>query len=803
MGHVSHSGPDSQQLSHLKSAFLLPLSANDRSALETMARNLSSVDLAGMNVVDLAYTLGERRTKHISRGYFLASQSTMEEDLQYENFRSTRPGGVPVNLPIGFVFTGQGAQWAQMGKELFEEFPTFKKSIMSLDSTLKELPHPPSFSILDVILEPAETSQINQVNKSQPACTAIQVALVQLLRGWGIKPVGVVGHSSGEIAAAYAAGFITAAEAISIAYYRGYAIEKLTDSSSGAMLATAFSKAVAEEEIEKLGLSRWIRVACVNSPESVTISGDAPAIDNLHEYCQEKSVFTRKLATDGRAYHSHHIAAIGREYDDLLQNGLASLPREELPDQNVEWVSSLTGEKIQERTPASYWRQNAESPVLFSQALEGLVKDKKLHLIEIGPHPALQMPVKQIMGGLGRGENEFQYSPVMLRRKHSVRSLLTCMAELFLNGHEIDFGRVNYVEASDTNDKPRRPQGKVIPNLPPYPWTYDKMLWSESRASSEFRNRRHMRHELLGSQIPGTNAYQTIWRNLLSVSDVPWIQDHKLGQDIVFPGAGYIAMALEAARQVGSPDAPGFSFRQIRILKALVLSSGSQDVRTEVITSIRPMKISATTISDSWFEFDISSVQDNSPTLHATGLVGLDQDSKIPAMEAFSQPMESDSQPTRTWYNRLGQAGMNFGPSFQSLSEFQSTKRGDILCSRASIKPLEAEPGIPSEYTIHPITIDALFQAALQPVISDSRHGLTGKVPVSIASARFSASQSKREESSLFANAASRVLGFGSVMSSCELRNDLALAQITDLQFVTYQVVSQEENAGERHPILR
>lgn len=135
-----------------ESAFLLPLPANDRSALEIVARNFSSADLAGVNVADLAYTLGERHTKYVSGGYFLASQSTIKEALQYENFRLTRPGGAPVNLLVCFVFAGQGAQWASMGKELLEEFPTFKESIMSLDSTLKNLPHPPPFCILDVIL---------------------------------------------------------------------------------------------------------------------------------------------------------------------------------------------------------------------------------------------------------------------------------------------------------------------------------------------------------------------------------------------------------------------------------------------------------------------------------------------------------------------------------------------------------------------------------------------------------------------------------------------------------------------------
>lgn len=800
MSRVPPSSLDSDHLSKLRSAFLLPLSANNRSALESMAQNMSSADLKGLNVVDLAYTLGERRTKHTSRGYYVGSQSTIQEDLEIGNFRLTRAETAPVKLPVGFIFTGQGSQWAQMGKELLEEFPGFRKSIASLDSTLQKLPHPPSFSLIDIILEPIGTSQINQVQKSQPCCTAIQVALVQLLHGWGINPAGVVGHSSGEIAAAYAAGFISAREAITIAYYRGYAVERFTDSSSGAMLATAFSQSAAELLIGELDLASQISVACVNSPESVTISGDVSAIDRMHAYCQSEGHFSRKLLTDGRAYHSHHIAAIGREYDDLLHNGLAALPQEESPRQHADWVSSLTGESVHERIIPSYWRQNAESRVLFSHALESLMKDKKLHLIEIGPHAALQMPVKQIMRKLGKSETDFQYSTLLVRKKHSVRTILAAMGELFLCGHDIDFGRVNYVQLPEESDQSHKSQGKVIPDLPPYPWTYDNLLWSEPRASLEFRNRRYARHELLGSQVPGANAYQTIWRNLLSISDVPWIQDHKLGQEVVFPGAGYIAMAIEAARQIGLPDATCLSFRQTRISKALMLST---DSREELITCLRPVKVSSASVSDSWFEFEISSVQDGASTLHASGRVGSGQRGTPIHTNLSFEPPRSEPRSTEAWYNRLGQIGMNFGPYFQSISQAQSKELNDLFYSQASVKPLKKDLDGVSEYIVHPITIDAMFQAALHPVTSEVARGLTAKVPVAIDSAQFYVKDPQTEESELFVNATSRVFEFGSATSTCELRNPDVVARISDLQFVTYQAASQDETLIERHPILR
>ncbi|THC93106.1 hypothetical protein EYZ11_007418 [Aspergillus tanneri] len=414
------SRPDSLVLSSIRSAFLVPLSANDPSALEAMANNLYSLNLAGVYAVDLAYTLGERRTKFTRRGYFLVSQSTMAEDLKPENFKSTCHGGISTKFPLGFIFTGQGAQWAQMGKELIGEFPVFRETIESLDTVLQQLPHPPSFTLLEVLLAPEEMSEINQVGKSQPVCTAIQVALVQLLQEWGVKPTGVVGHSSGEIAAAYAAGFLSAAEAICIAYYRGYVIEKYMNSLSGGMLAVAFSRSAAETEIESLRFTGSIMVACVNSPESVTISGDALAIDEMYKYCQAKGVFASKLRTDGRAYHSHHMAAIGREYDKLLHEGISSISKtEQSPPHQAKWVSSLTGKEINGYISASYWRQNVESPVRFNEALEVLVKDTEMNLVEIGPHSALQTPVKQTMRYLGRGETDYRYFSVLSRKTNS------------------------------------------------------------------------------------------------------------------------------------------------------------------------------------------------------------------------------------------------------------------------------------------------------------------------------------------------------------------------------------------------
>lgn len=198
----------------------------------------------------------------------------------------------------------------------------------------------------------------------------------------------------GEIAAAFAAGYITANEAITIAYYRGLAASK--SSLKGAMIAVGLDEVTAFHEISKLGVQERARIVCINSPESVTISGESDAIQQLLIELQDRGIFARNLKTDGMAYHSHHMAEVGQYYEDNLSKCLGR--KEEMATENVVLMySSLTGDLLDSstaRTPG-YWRTNLESPVLFRQALESLLLEK-YHLIEIGPHSALQLPIKQI-----------------------------------------------------------------------------------------------------------------------------------------------------------------------------------------------------------------------------------------------------------------------------------------------------------------------------------------------------------------------------------------------------------------------
>jgi len=273
LGYHDHTIPVTV-LQLLDKKFILPFSASSESALSARVSKLQG---SAVNLVDLAYTLATRRSKLDVNGYLIARQRTLAEDLQPQNLIIPPKSSVDLKNGLTFVFTGQGAQWAEMGKGLIEQFTGVRSTIAQLDAVLKGLKHAPSWTLMGALTQPADKSRINEVTRAQPTCTAIQIAVIDLLSSWGIELSAVIGHSSGEIAAAYAAGFLSSTEAITIAYYRGYVVSKL--SVKGQMMAVGLGQEEAQAEIDRNGLADKVRVACVNSPENVTLSGDADGIE--------------------------------------------------------------------------------------------------------------------------------------------------------------------------------------------------------------------------------------------------------------------------------------------------------------------------------------------------------------------------------------------------------------------------------------------------------------------------------------------------------------------------------------------
>lgn len=789
--HVTRRSLDDH--SGTRKTFLLPISGNTEASLKRRVLDLAEISPQSIKLPDLAHTLGTRRSRLSSCGFLLAHEDTITEDLNPDKLQKLDCDPTQAILPIAFVYTGQGAQWARMGQELYEEFPAYRRIIEDLDSYLAKLPEAPSWTIQSEIERPKETSNIQSALYSQVACTAIQIAMTVLLQSWGIQPEATVGHSSGEIGAAFAAGYLTAEEAIAVAYYRGLVVSR--SATIGCMIAVGLDKTLANEEISKMNFEESVRVACVNSPESVTLSGDEKAINEMISVFEERGVFVRKLKTEGHAYHSHHMASIGQEYEDLLARILHPI-KSKSRSSVVRLFSSVEGDEIgSEVHNASYWRKNLEQPVLFQNAIESMLLNQKHHFIEIGPHSALQLPIKDIHRKLGIQNNEFAYSPTLLRGKDSTDTLLSLMGNLFLHGREVDFDKVNDLSSSSFGAS----KARVIHDLPTYGWTHGPPIWTEPRISAEYRNGKHAPHELLGRRIPGGSGETATWRNFLKLRNVPWLKDHKLGNTVVFPAAGYIAMAYEGLIQLhaGSETPSAVLFQNLNFLRVFEISN--EDDELELFTEMKRREITDHSTSDTEWSFQINSFSNGESTIHAKGSVQFNQRATTMSPQIQLTESEIEKQATHTWYKSLARVGLNFGPRFQSITEIHNARKSHQTLAKTTLLDSAKEF---SRFPIHPITIDAMLQTGIIATSGGVYKDLRGKVPVSIK--RLEIQDVSEIFGSCTISAESEVAGVGIVKMNAELvSNDgsgKVLVRIDECRGIPYNE-NREEEQEEGQPI--
>ncbi|KAJ5713479.1 polyketide synthase [Penicillium malachiteum] len=783
--------------------YLIPFSANDSYSLEQRAERLSQLSLRPGVTADLAYTLGERRSHLKTRGYIIARPATLDQDLKIENLRVASSAGHAISESHKFlsVFTGQGAQWEGMADDLLQ-IPIFVNAIFQMEKALAALPYPPSWKISIILKDRSNDSPINEAAFAQPVTTAVQIGVVEVLRALGISTHGVIGHSSGEIAAAYAANMIDLREAITLAYYRGYAVTRCAP--IGAMAAVGLNPEEAEKWIQTItdGKSR-IRVACINSPESVTISGNCNALDALISLLTAEGIFARKLKTGGKAYHSHQMEAVGPTYETLLQGAnVFTVDRISSKDANQDdacMFSTVLRQKVDksEVRTASYWRQNLECPVHFSDGLLGLsALFDDFSFIEIGPHTAMKMPILQTLG------KSTSYFGTLKRGQDSLTSLLELMGNLFTSGFPVSFPKLQHLYPTQSSPL------KVLHDLPTYPWHYEKIRWNESRVSRESRERKFPRHELLGTPIPGGDLVTFGWRNRLRLDNVPWLRDHKLGEETVFPATGYLAMAVEALLQVREVDMNrdlteySVTFQHVDLPNAL--SVGDQDV-IELYTEVSPQKITSLTISRDNLDFRISTIGGDTSTIRASGTIKLEKGSALLDQHMPPHPdCRLVSKSSRMWYESMHKCGQRYGPNFQHMKEILTPDNKGGLFAQATLESVSSVlQGIQSSprYLIHPAILDNVLQAGLVASAGGQLDLMVAKVPKSFGRISLRAPLSAHNEATI--HSASSVTGFGSNdVHTVVLDSDQrSLVMIDKMSITKYSGSEQMEE--DRHPLYR
>lgn len=440
------------------------------------------------------------------------------------------------------IFTGQGAQYARMGAELIERSEVASGIIQRLESYLDEIcqEERPSWSLRKEILAGPSSTRVQEAAISQPLSTTIQIMLVDLLRLAGVQLEAVVKHSSGEIAAAYAAGFLSDRHALYVAYFRGLRADR---AGRGAMLAVGTTSEDAIELCADRVFAGRIYLAAINSPSSVTISGDEDAIKELELILDDEKKFYRRLRVD-RAYHSPQMLPCVEPYmSSLRRSGVVPLtPKAGAPT----WYSSVYDRTIDDAIASlgdTYWADNMTQPVLFSKALERALvgRSGSCLAIELGD-PALKGPatqtIQQVVG------KEIPYSGLLYRETNATESMSTALG--FLWSH-LGAGRVD-IDGYQRTNTGRTRKFSMIKSLPTYPWDHSNRYWHESRSSRQLRLRQLPVNPLLGNESVDSAPHCMSWKHLLRVSEMSWLSGHQVQGQMVFQMSGYLSTAFEAAR---------------------------------------------------------------------------------------------------------------------------------------------------------------------------------------------------------------------------------------------------------------
>lgn len=670
---------------------LLVYSAASQKSLQKLTTNLENyLQKSPEKLEDLAYTLANRR-EHLTHRAFMVARPN-------EAPSASTTGKIGKTSNLVMVFTGQGAQWPQMGRELMESNRTFQTTIRSLDKYLQELPEAPHWSIEEELLKPPKVSLLHTAEMSQPLCSALQIALVDTLASVGVEPSIVVGHSSGEIAGAYASGGLTAREAITAAIHRGNITRR--QMKQGAMAAIGMSW----EKTSKF-LVPGVVIACENSPESVTISGDFDKLRMVVADIQKAhpEMLARLLKVD-KAYHSHHMVEVGEEYYRMMEHDVIGNKPNKL------FFSSVTGRLLTklDNLGARYWQSNLQSPVLFKGAVESILQHpsgQDAVFLEIGPHSALAGPLRQI---LAHHKIAAPYSATVTRNQDSTVTMLSAIGQLYLWNIPVDF-------------KALQPNGSTLCNLPPYPWNHETSYWNESRITREWRFRKFPYHNLLGLRAVESSDLEPLWRNRLRLDHVSWVTDHKVNDDIIFPFAGYVAIAGEAIRQISRHD-DGFTLRHVVVNAPLVLSEGKA---TEIVTTFRKHRLSDE-LDSQWWEFSVGSYNGSIWMKHCIGLVKAQ--AEFPGSPEDFTPTSRKVQ-SSAWYETMRRVGLNYGPRFQGLIDIQTSTSQQL--AKATIA--KTEENDMWNYHIHPTVVDFFLQLLSVAVAQGlSRHMDTLTLPTMV-----------------------------------------------------------------------
>ncbi|MEX2500726.1 MAG: beta-ketoacyl synthase N-terminal-like domain-containing protein, partial [Trueperaceae bacterium] len=681
----------------IRAGYLLPLSARSPEALQELARRhrdaLDAEDAPSLH--DTVHTSAVRRSHHDERLAVVATsreeaRAQLDAFVQGDDEATVARGRVRRGRPpkVAFVFPGMGPQWWGMGRQLLRQEPAFRDALERVDGHLRP---EAGWSLLEELARDEVDSRVGDADIAHVANLAVQLGVAAVLREWGVTPDAVVGHSSGEMAAACLAGALSLPDAVHLAYHRGRLQHRTTG--QGRMLAAA---ATHEEAAELLaGHEDEASLAAVNAPGSVTLSGSADVLQRIADTLTERGRFARFLAVNV-PYHGPQMEAIRDEFQAVVRDLRAG-------SADVPLVSEVTGDWTDGTAlDGAYWWRNVREPVRFADATARLLDAEVDTFVEIGPHPVLAGPLGETIAHIGA---DARVLASLRRHQDEGRTMLATLGELYVRGAPVAWSAV-------------APAGRCV-RLPTYPWQRERYWFDDDEEDAPQRPPAHgvaTGHPLLGRRL--SSAHPT-WEARLDDRDLAYLDAHGIDGATVFPGAGYLEMAFAAARELHGSGP--LRLDDVRFHQLLFPGSPRRGT-VQLHHAERDGGVEIHALPDR---------QDADWTLHATARMaptdGAVHDPPLDLADARERCRRTRS--VEDLYAAFERLGYRYRGPFRSLREIRMGD--DAALARVALPDEEGEDRDP--HRVHPGLLDGVLQLVAVAAVDPEEEGATAGVSFPVA----------------------------------------------------------------------
>ncbi|MEG4499882.1 SDR family NAD(P)-dependent oxidoreductase [Microcoleus sp. F10-C6] len=667
----------------------LTLSAKTQKALQELAQRYQ--EFLGKNptvaLANVCFTANTGRT-HFNYRLAVVSESIahLQEQLGAFAVGEERVGLVSKQVSnqkypkIAFLFTGQGSQYLNMGRQLYQTQPTFRNSLDRCNEILRSYLEKPLLEVL--YPEPGETSPINETAYTQPALFALEYALFQLWKSWGIKPDVVMGHSVGEYVAAVSAGVFSLEDGLKLIAVRGRLMQALPP--DGKMVSLLASEAQVQAAIQPY--TDEVAIAAINGQESIVISGRSQAIENVCATLEAQGVKTKALEVS-HAFHSPLMEPMLAEFAQVAKTIAYSEPQ-------IKLISNVTGEfATSEIATSEYWCRHIRQPVKFAASMETLHQKGFEVFVEIGSKPILLGMGRQCIPEFGG-----VWLPSLRQGQQDWEQILHSLGELYVRGVKVDWSGFD-------SDYYRR---KVV--LPTYPWQRQR-YWIEPTANNALAPSQsslpNSYHPLLGQRLRLPFSQEIRFESLFRLDRPSYLNDHKLYGTVVVAAASHVSMVLSAVKEAFGTESceiqelyipqPLILLEQSHRLVQLVLTPEAEETSFQLV-SLKAGEEQNDNDTNSWM-------------LHATGKVRLAEEMSItaPSWLSWQEIKERCDREIsgQEFYAAFARIGFNQESSFQWLETIW--RKGGEALAKMHLPPDLPEDAL-SGYQLHPGLIDSCFQ---------------------------------------------------------------------------------------------